>query len=77
MKYLPCRNCKGGQPALATNAGILHSASRLSTPAITYLCRRCGRTTRLTAAEFNVLPSMTPDQIAASTCDLTPPTPDS
>lgn len=66
MKYLPCSVCR--TTALATkengHEGILHTAGRLSSPAITYLCKRCGRPTTLTAAEFELLPEMTRVEIA-------------
>ena len=68
MKYLPCRTCR--QPALATKAGLLHSAGGLSSPSISYVCKRCGRLTTLLASEFSALPPMTPDEIAAASCDL-------
>ena len=68
MKYLPCSTCR--QPALATAAGILHTAGRLSSPKITYVCKRCSRVTSLTAAAFEILPEMTRDEILHITCDL-------
>jgi hypothetical protein len=74
MRYFPCRTC--GKPALATKGGLLHCAGRLSSPSLTYICKRCGRPSTLTAAEFNLLPLMTPEEIAAASCDLTLPTPE-
>lgn len=68
MKYLPCHTCH--ETALATKGGILHSAGRLSGPHITYICKRCGHTTRLTALEFSLQPEMTASEIEAPTCDI-------
>lgn len=72
-RYLPCKQCR--EPALAAKSGTLHSASSLSDTSITYLCRRCGRNTRLTATEFQSLPEMTDEQIAHPSCDLPYSTP--
>lgn len=74
-KYLPCGVCHA--PALATKGGkggkgILHTAGMLSSPSISYLCKRCGQLTTLTAAAFQFLPEMTREEIAAETCDLQP-----
>ena len=68
MKYLPCPTCHS--PALATKTGILHTASQLSSPTISYICKRCGHPATLSAPEFEHLPEMTAGEIAASTCDL-------
>lgn len=68
MRYLPCRVCN--QPALATRDGLLHCAATLSSPIHHYVCRRCGRSQTLTAADFNMLPLMSKEEIAAETCDL-------
>ena len=67
-KYLPCPTCHS--PALATKAGVLHTAGCLSSPAVSYVCKRCGRSTTLLASEFERLPEMTAAEIAAVTCDL-------
>lgn len=67
-KYLPCSTCR--QPALATKDGILHTAGRLSSPQIDYLCRRCGRTSKLSTREFAALPDMTAAEIEHASCDL-------
>jgi hypothetical protein len=72
MRLLPCKNCGDGQAALATKSGILQSAGQMLDPTMTYLCRRCGRTTTISSFEFAQLPLMTPEQIAADTCDITP-----
>lgn len=68
MKYLPCTHCK--QPALASRDGVLHTAGRVSSPVIDYLCRRCGRVSSITSRQFSSLPDMTPEEIADSSCDL-------
>jgi hypothetical protein len=67
-KYLPCPTCSA--PALATKAGVLHTAGRLSSSTITYLCKRCGRRCTLSSAAFSSLPEMTDVEIAAASCDL-------
>ena len=72
-KYLPCRTCVA--PALATKSGILHTAGHLSSPSISYVCKRCGRPSTLTSAAFSRLPEMTDAEIAAVSCDLPYSTP--
>lgn len=67
-KYLPCPTCSA--PALATKAGVFHTAGHLSSPVITYLCKRCGRRSTLTSSAFSRLPEMTAAEIAAASCDL-------
>lgn len=67
-KYLPCRTC--GSPALATKSGILHTAGRLSSSSISYICKRCGKRSTITSVAFSRLPEMTDDEIAAASCDL-------
>jgi hypothetical protein len=67
-KYLPCPTCHSH--ALATKSGLLHSAGQLSAPTISYICKRCGRPTTLSAPEFELLPEMSSAEITAATCDL-------
>ena len=73
-KYLPCRTCS--TPALATRSGVLHSAGHLSSPSISYVCKRCGHRTVLSVSEFARLPEMTDAEIAAASCDLPFTSPD-
>lgn len=68
LRYLPCAFCR--QPALATKDGVLHTAARLSDPVINVPCRRCGRVSKLTHAEFVRLPELTPEEVADRSCDL-------
>lgn len=68
MRYLPCSTCH--LPALATRAGVLHTAARISGSSVKYLCRRCGRVTILSAAEFVRLPMMTAAEIKHASCDI-------
>lgn len=68
MRYLPCSTCHA--PALATKAGLLHCAARIAGGSVKYLCRRCGRVTVLSAAEFVRLPMMTADEIKHASCDI-------
>ena len=69
LRILPCKTC--GKPALATrDPEVFVIAGRIHGHSMTYLCRRCGRSTRLTAPEFAQLPVMREREVIAQSCDI-------
>ena len=69
LRILPCKTCR--KPALATrDPEVFVIAGRIHGHSMTYLCRRCGRSTRLTAPEFAQLPVMREREVIAQSCDI-------